>query len=89
MRSRNVHPLLERNRLIQQHNSDSKPVSEIFVNYFEFALLLTDKVFVIAGGGFGFLWWQGIIQPFLKEIACYVAWKKHPQILSKHDEPVH
>lgn len=29
-------------------------------------------VFVIACGGFGFLWWQGIIQPFLKEIACYV-----------------
>lgn len=29
-------------------------------------------VFVIAGAGFGFLWWQGIIQPFLKELACYV-----------------
>ncbi|CAK9015617.1 unnamed protein product [Durusdinium trenchii] len=29
-------------------------------------------VFVIAAGGFAFLWWQGIIQPFLKEIACYV-----------------
>ncbi|CAK9009663.1 unnamed protein product [Durusdinium trenchii] len=30
------------------------------------------EVFVIAAGGFAFLWWQGIIQPFLKEIACYV-----------------
>ena len=39
------------------------------------------EVFVIAAGGFAFLWWQGIIQPFLKEIACYVAWIKWRAIL--------
>ena len=35
------------------------------------------EVFVIAGAGFGFLWWQGIIQPFLKELACYVTWQHY------------
>lgn len=29
-------------------------------------------VVIIAGAGFAFLWWQGIIQPFLKELLCYV-----------------
>jgi len=29
-------------------------------------------VVIIAAAGFAFLWWQGIIQPFLKELVCYV-----------------
>lgn len=30
------------------------------------------SVVIIAAAGFAFLWWQGIIQPFLKELVCYV-----------------
>eukprot|EP00435_Cladocopium_sp_Y103_P027002 s239_g6.t1 len=59
------------------HQVDYEDVREFFAELICCGLSYSSAVnmsfvFVIAGAGFGFLWWQGIIQPFLKELACYV-----------------